>query len=151
MKIILSNNQILLIDKKDWLVYGALHWYGGKYPSTKVDGKTTYLHRLILNAPYGLEVDHINGDGMDNRRHNLRLVNRWQNEANKDKPSHNTSGYKGVSRYLKNKIRPWTAYIEYDKKIHLGYFATKEEAAHVYNQFAEQLFGQYARLNKIGG
>ena len=139
----------MLVDRNDWRIYGGLRWYGGKYAYTQIDGKTVYLHRLILNTPAGLEVDHINGDSLDNRRKNLRVVTRSQNEMNKAKPAHNTSGYKGVSIY--RATGKFSAYIEINqKKIHIGYFKTREEAAHVYNQFASQLFGEYAKINEIG-
>lgn len=103
------------------------------------------LHRLVLNAPKGMEVDHINGDRLDNRRENLRLVTRQQNARNRGANRSNRSGYKGVS--LGHSA--WLAYIAISgKNIALGSFKTAEDAAKAYNEAAIKLFGEHARLNK---
>jgi hypothetical protein len=93
-------------------------------------------------------VDHINRNKLDDRPENLRLCNHSTNGINAPKPSHNRSGYKGVSFYKRDKN--WEAYIKYkQERIHLGRFSTKIEAAAIYNQAAKTLFKQFAYLNKI--
>lgn len=151
MKVTLNNGTVFQIDKKDWIPISGITWFSnGSYPYTSVDGKTVYLHRLVMRAPAGLEVDHINGDRLDNRRKNLRLATRSQNEANKGVPARNTSGFKGVSLF--KPTGRFSAYIEVNqKKRHLGYYTTAKEAALAYNRAAVDAFGEFARLNKVGG
>lgn len=91
-------------------------------------------------------VDHINGDGLDNRRANLRPATPGQNAANMRRPRNNTSGFKGVTLY--RRTGRWRAHITVDQRQrHLGYFDTAEEAAHAYDTAATQTWGEYARLN----
>ena len=81
------------------------------------------MHRVIINAPKDMQVDHINGNRLDNRRCNLRLATDGQNMGNSKIPRHNTSGFKGVS--WDKRREQWEAYIsKKDKKIHLGRFDT---------------------------
>ena len=110
--------------------------------------KTTPMHRFILNAPHDLEVDHINGDPLDNRKSNLRLCTRSQNSRNTKTPKTNTSGYKGVSwnKYHKK----WSVRIRNGAKYeHGGYYDDKEMAAIRYNELAINYYGEFARLNII--
>lgn len=84
-----------------------------------------FMHRLLANTPTGMETDHINGDKLDNRKSNLRVVTSGENRRNKGKLRTNTSGYLGVvsSRGI------WVARIKNDHKtVHLGSFKTPEEA-----------------------
>jgi hypothetical protein len=77
------------------------------------------MHRLILTAPDGIHVDHINGDGLDNRRENLRLASPQENQANSRKRVHGQSRFKGVA--WSSGANKWRAYISPDRKqIHLG-------------------------------
>lgn len=109
-----------------------------------------YMHRAILDAPDGMQVDHINGDTLDNRRSNLRLVTPTDNMRAYRSPSKKTSQYRGVFRYENNSLNPWVATITVNyKNIHLGYFKTEEEAALAYNKAAEEYFGEYAQLNQF--
>lgn len=130
-KIKLTNGQYALVDDQDyeWLSQWSWHpscGYAGRNNGYGI--KKTLMHRLILNAPDGVEVDHINRDRLDNQRANLRLASRSINQQNKGMQKNNTSGYKGVS-WHKNCSR-WVAYIQRDGKIQrLGTFKTIEEAA----------------------
>ncbi len=114
-----------------------------------ISGKSTkiYLHRQIMGAGPLEEVDHISGDTLDNRRENLRIVNRQQNSTNKGPNRNNTSGYKGVSWDAKN--GKWVAQITINgKAIKIGRYRTKSEAALAYDDIAAQLFGkEYIRRN----
>ena len=146
MKVTIKN-KTFYVDKKDWVLLEGLTWYIGDYVYTQINRKTIYLHRLILNPPEGFYVDHSNRNPLDNRRKNLRITTQSQNMANQGVPKHNSSGYKGVS-FSKAALK-WQAYIECGKKIHIGLFADRHEAAHVYNQVATQIFGDFAKLNEI--
>lgn len=108
------------------------------------------MHRLILGTSVGMEVDHVNGDGRDNRRVNLRLATHSQNMANQRKRRDGISSrYKGVW-YERRRKRPWRAKIKVrGRQVNLGYFETEEEAAYAYNLAALEHFGGFARLNEI--
>jgi hypothetical protein len=111
----------------------------------KVKGRVG-LHRLILNAPRGVSVDHINGNKLDNRLSNLRLCTQAENTRNRRKHKNNTSGYTGV--YFNQQGQKFYAQIHRGrKKIHLGCFTNAIEAARVYDAKAREMFGQFARLN----
>lgn len=107
-----------------------------------------YLHRLIMNAPPGLDVDHINGNGLDNRRQNLRLCTRSQNNANRHRSQSKSTGVKGV--HFEKCTGKWRAEIHCDGKRHtLGRFDCLEAAANAYNDKAAELFGEFARPSRI--
>lgn len=108
--------------------------------------RRVYLHRFILDAPDGLEVDHKNRDGLDCRRDNLRLATSSQNRANRAKLKLGNR-YRGVWRLSRDTSR-WTGQVQHKwKRIHLGIFATEEEAARAYDKKALELFGEFAQLN----
>ena len=102
------------------------------------------MHSFITGWPM---VDHRNGDGLDNRRSNLRPATHSQNMGNKRRYRNNTSGFKGVTRNT-GTGRPWRAVIKADgRRVHLGYFDTAEDAAHAYDRAAIDLHGEFARPN----
>lgn len=107
-----------------------------------------YMHRLICGALVGEIVDHINGNRLDNRRANLRIVNDKQNALNRGKQRNNTSGYKGVTKHTINKS--WCAEIKAgNKRVRLNGFSTPEDAAIAYNYLAIKYHGEFAVLNEI--
>lgn len=113
----------------------------------RVNGKMvmTSLHRMILNPPDGMFVDHINGDSLDNRRENLRVATPSQNMWNQGLISRNTSGIKGAS-YDKT-MKMWRACIQKHGVMRkLGWFETKEEAGQAYAEAAKKLFGEFHNL-----
>ncbi len=110
------------------------------------------MHRAILGVTDpAIEVDHRSGDGLNNRRGNLREATRAQNSRNLGLPRNSTSGFKGVS-FTRSKgqplAKPWQASINVNwKGYHLGYFATAAAAARAYDAAARVHFGEFARLN----
>lgn len=106
------------------------------------------MHRLIMKAPKGIQVDHKNGDGLDNRRENLRLANRSQQRANCGRSSQPTlTRFKGVSFHRRDKL--WRARITKDGKAYSKYAKLEVDAAKLYNEMATQHFGEFAKLNAI--
>lgn len=126
--------------------YAHRNQYIGKI-NGKSKGKTIRMHRLIIDTPADMQIDHINGDKLDNRRENLRLCSHQENLHNKKK-TRGKSIYKGV---WKNKQTiPWTAEIRASGiKYFLGNFSTEIEAAKAYNEAAIKHHGEFARLNQL--
>jgi hypothetical protein len=125
-------------------------WYWDKvgnvvYAATDIPkiGKVK-MHQLILGKTIGRVTDHINFNGLDNRRCNLRVVSSRQNTINRRLQRNNTSGYRGVE----HRHGKWNARIKCrGKTYHLGTFADAESAARVYDKAAQEFFGSYAQLN----
>lgn len=108
----------------------------------KNGGKRTRqpLHRLIMNAKHGMEIDHINNDTLDNRRSNLREVTGYQNDQNRKgaQADNNTSGIRGVSYH--KETRKWRAYITINRKqIHIGVYDDMREAERVVKEKRKEL------------
>lgn len=124
--------------KERWSAVGPIRGEDGK-------NKTIAMHRLILNAPNGMFVDHINHDPLDNRRANIRLCTPAENTRNR-RPQKNGSGYKGV-RYKKNQ-NLWEARIRLNgKRRSIGYYATAVRAAIAYDKAAREMHGEFAHTN----
>lgn len=149
----LSRGRVALIDEDDFTNFGGYKWSltGDRYVTRRalVDGRprTIYLHRAILDAPKGIFVDHVNGDGLDNRRANLRLCQMSQNIGNSHKWRRPTSSrYKGVC-WSKQAGR-WQANITINRRmLHLGHFRNEIDAAVAYDRAAIEAFGPFARIN----
>ena len=119
------------------------------YPNGKP--RALLMHRYLIKPSNGMFVDHINGNGLDNRRCNLRVVNRSQNGMNLHRIVKNKVGgckFKGVSFHTRD--RQWIAKIGCGGKQHwLGAFENQEDAAICYNVAAQLFFGEFARLNDV--
>ena len=149
----LNQNQVAILDDEDYekIKKWNLHAYKNKsgvwYIRRTLNSKQIPLARILLSATKGVFADHINGDGLDNRRCNLRLTTASQNGINRRKVN-GSSQYKGVS--WNKPLNKWIVHIKKDGKIlHLGCFLSEGEAAKTYNKKAIELFGEYARLNEI--
>ena len=144
------NGLVALVDSQDADLVVAHTWRpqivrGGEitYARTTIEESTLTMHVLVMGKPW---VDHINHNGLDNRRVNLRPSSRSQNGANRRKLGTFSSLYKGVTW---NKMaRKWKATVTRDKRQrHLGYFTDEIAAARAYDSAAVELFGEYAQLN----
>lgn len=154
VRIPLSKGREALIDAADLELVSQFKWYAEPlantcYGANKNSGKSKqYLHRHIMGEtdPTVL-IDHRNGDGLDNRRLNLRRSTKKQNVQNSAGQVNTSSGYKGVS-YVK-KSGKWRAYIVPHKpaQISLGTYELEEDAARAYDVAAKQYFGEFAYLN----
>ncbi len=122
---------------------------GGRAGATKKRGRHLVwtMHREILKCPKEMVIDHINHNGLDNRRVNLRMVTAQQNSWNVKKPRGKfSSKYKGVS--FDKRSKKWTAAIFYKgKRIYIGQFDDEETAGRAYDLKAKELFKEYACLN----
>lgn len=105
------------------------------------------MHRELARTPKGMSTDHINGNRLDNRKKNLRVCTHSENCKNRGNRIDNKTGYKGVFPYGNGRFR---VKIKLDgKMLHVGLYDTADEAARAYNRKAKELFGKYARLNKL--
>lgn len=109
--------------------------------------KTLRMHRVILDCPDGLDVDHRDGDTLNNRRGNLRICTRSGNAQNSRRHAETTacSGYRGV--YLPTEGRPFAAITVCGRRKHLGRFDSVEDAARAYDAAAVRLHGEFAVTN----
>lgn len=147
MEAVIDAADIDLISRRNW--YTQPHGNTFYAVTTKRHGeagpKTIRMHKLIIAVGTGLGVDHINGDGLDNRRVNLREATTAQNSRNVGPNSLNKSGFKGVCWHSRDK--KWLAYIYvYKKKISLGRYDTIEEAHAAYCKAAMEHHGDFANI-----
>ena len=155
----LSRGQNTLIDEADFRIYGNAKWCAipsnGTYYASRtiylgvIDGKQRFrieqMHRSLIDAPAGSDVDHRDGDPLNNTRDNLRLATRGQNMHNRRK-AWGRSRFKGVTPRENGKFR---ASIDINKKrTNLGTFATEEDAARAYDAAAKRLCGEFALTNR---
>lgn len=142
----LPHGFVTQIDEADWSLVQSLALYRGTNGytcfSTWENGahRSQTLHRFLMNAPKGSHVDHINGDKLDNRRENLRVVTPSRNQVNrKSLNKNNRSGVRGVDR----SFGKWRAQITVNRKNHyLGMYPTKEEAASVRREAELRFYGE---------
>lgn len=137
----LTQNKFAIVDEADYSsLLSRCKWYvvkmrSGDYYAIGRDGSR--MHRIITNAPVGLDVDHVNGNTLDNRRQNLRVCTHQENCCNR-KPNKNCgSKYKGVHWF--SRIQKWKAVIRNKGKLHfLGHHNTEFEAAFDYDLKAKE-------------
>lgn len=146
----ISEQDVDMVQKFVWHLHGNTK--KGLYVKTNIHtnrkAKCVLLHRYILSVTNGEIVDHIDGNGLNNVRDNLRLCSQTQNHQNAKKRSNCSSIYKGVC-WRKNE-KKWHAKITVNKKvISLGYFQHEHLAAEAYNWAAMKHFGKFTRLNKL--
>jgi hypothetical protein len=149
----LTRGLAAVIDAADAEIVSRYAWCAieaspGKFyaATNSPEGSTVYLHRFLTKAPAEVEVDHIDRDGLNNRRCNLRNATRSENLANTPRRSNNRSGYKGVCWVARD--GKWVAQImEGGKHRRIGLFVSAEDAARAYDAAAREQWGEYAHLN----
>ncbi len=161
----LTQGKVALVDDEDYELLNKYKWCAkkdrnifyttrgitiqsqNKAKNIKQKTKIIRMHRLIMKGKLksNKEIDHINGNSLDNRRCNLRIVTRSQNNMNQKK-TRGTSKYKGVSWHKNNK--KWRSQIRLNgKQMYLGLFDNEAEAAKAYDKRAKELFGEFAKPN----
>jgi hypothetical protein len=151
-RIPLTQNKEALVDDDDYERLARFKWtafrpyrtyYAVRWVGKGKQKRGVYMHREILGAKSRNEkVDHQNGNGLDNRRKNLRIATHSQNLYNRGRPKQNTSGFKGVS--WDTKTGKWVAQLWFDKRrLVLGYFTNKLKAANAYKNKARELHGEF--------
>jgi hypothetical protein len=150
IEIQLSRDAVAIVDDEDFDKLNQFKWsFDGRYASRhqRNSSKTIRMHNDIMNTPKGMEVDHINGNPLDNRKSNLRICSHSQNMMNCKIRSDNTSGSKGV---WWDKVREkWFVRLETQKgRLNLGRFSDKQEAINTYNEAAKKHFGEFARNDR---
>lgn len=156
IEINLTQGKVALIDDADWDLVSGFKWCAWKGPRNntwyavtdgmRCDGSIgrIYMHRLILGlTDTKIQSDHRDGNGLNNRRENLRACSDGQNKRNRCVQANNTSGFKGVSWHKQRE--KWRAVIEINyKQKHLGLFTTPEAAHAAYCAAASELHGDFA-------
>jgi hypothetical protein len=152
----LNQNKIVMIDDEDydflmqwrWFTYTpnkGKSWYVVRHPEIR-PGNKIVMHREIMKAPEHLHVDHIDHNGLNNQKINLRLCTNAENSRNKSLHRKCSSTYRGVSWH--KGCKRWVAQMMFSyKKIHLGCFKSEIEAAKCYDENAKKHFGEFANLN----
>lgn len=155
------------VSDEDWDYLSQFKWCQHKKGyfcvSSRVEGaKGQRMHRMVacrMGIDTSSQIDHIDGDKTNNQRSNLRSADNGQNRANSKRNINNKSGFKGVhlrkpkvssgrrkTRCDKSDIPRWVSQINVNgEKIHLGYFASREEAAAKYAEAAAHYFGEFAK------
>ena len=150
-EIVLKHGQIALVDDEDYENLAGYSWHvvGGYAQNTQyltTGKKNMYMHRLVMGFPESV-IDHKNGNKLDNRKCNLRICTRQENQRNQKLSIRNTSKYRGVSYY--RRYGNWRACITNNEKklVFLGYFKTAEEAARRYDEESKKIHGEFGILN----
>jgi len=153
-----GRGKFVLVDDKNYQSLNRWKWcLHSKYATRtqfirKVNGKqitkTIRMHQQILKTPKGRQIDHVNGNKLDNRESNLRIATVSQNSYNRGPQKNSRSGLKGV--YWHKCKEKWQVCIQAKRKfIYLGYYLDKYKAAEIYNEMAKKLHGKFARLNQL--
>ena len=160
----LTQGKVTLVDDDDFEKLNKHKWHamrsplsGGLNPDTfyavrkirtPLGGRQLRMHRFITGANAGEQVDHIDSNGLNNQKANLRKCDVQQNAANKRHA--NSNGFKGIAFLKRPLAKPWLAHIKFNGRLmHIGYYKTKIEAASAYDQKAIELFGAFAKLNIV--
>lgn len=152
-QISLSQGQFALVDDADYVWLNQWKWHALRHHNTfyamRQQNNGDYskrqhisMHGQILNLPQGTEGDHVDGNGLNNQRSNIRISTHQQNMHNMKKRSDNTSGFKGVT--FDKRRNKWRAQIQVNNKpIHLGYFDTAESGHSAYQEASEKYHGEF--------
>lgn len=144
------HDEVALVSQEDYdRIASDNWWYDGKYACHNRNGKKVYMHRLIMDAPDGMDVDHINGDVLDNRRENLRVVSHSINMANRPHPNKNNKcGLVGV--HPQKNTKKWRVQVMINGKTHhIGYFSDKREAHKAYKKAVAERISNVSTGNSL--
>jgi hypothetical protein len=147
----LTRGLYAIVDAEDYEWLSQYKWYAGAAPHKKtfyarrtIPGGTELMHRMIMRAPKGMVIDHINGNGLDNRRCNLRICTQGENAQNRRVHWGHASRFMGVSRCGSK----WQAKIRHNgRQYYLGLYDDEVEAAKARDRKALELLGESAYLN----
>jgi hypothetical protein len=153
----LSKGMTAVVDEEDFervnqfkwtLQEGRTTFYAARNDKSTGKRVYVYLHRFIMGVEdSSIMVDHINGNGLDNRRENLRVCDNTKNQQNRGKKRSSGYKYKGIRKRYKNSSRVSARIRHKGREIYLGTYPTEEEAARAYDRAALDLFGDFAQLN----
>jgi len=148
-KIKTTKGKYVLVDNEDFDELNQYKWHLDLRSVCRYirgsNNKRIKIHRQIMDCPKGMEVDHKDGNILNNQKKNLRICTHEENGKNRKLSKDNKSGYKGVSWY--KKMNKWVAKIKVNyKSIHLGYFDSKEEAYKAYCKACIKYHGKFANL-----
>lgn len=153
--IVLSQGKVALVDNEDYIELSKYKWYVGargyaiRHPKMMKGVRRGHIamHRVIMNAPEGMEVDHKDGDRLNNQKSNLRICTRKQNLHNQKTPKNNKSGYRGI--YYRKVEGVWEAALKCDGKRYSRQCKTKEKAIEAWNELAKKYYGEFAYQHMI--
>lgn len=141
----LTKGMFAKVDNEDFNEVSKYNWCLSNN-SYAYNSSLGFMHRFIMKTPEGMDTDHINHDGIDNRKQNLRICMTVENCRNQRPRTSKKSKYKGV--FYSKTMNKWESSIKFeDKKIKLGYFKNEIDAAVEYDKKAMLLFGDFAYLN----
>ena len=151
----LTHGKFAEVDDADFELVSVFPWRAVRirntwYAETYLGGSREFMHRFLFCPAAGEQIDHRDGDGLNNRRANLRATTPALNQANRRR-TRSASGFKGVcwGPLRQGKLLPWRAYIQVDgRQRHLGRYATPEQAARAYDRAAREAFGEFACTNE---
>lgn len=149
-----GHGMFALVDAQDYDWLSRWNWHTRKYRNGATyairnallgqgeEMRYVAMHREIMQPPEGATVDHVNQNGLDNRRGNLRLCDKAQNGWNRGATKRSTTKVKGV-HFLKRTGRYQAQIMIRGKRTHIGYYATLEEAKDAYEKFAKEAQGEF--------
>lgn len=147
----LTQNKIAFVDDEDFDFLSKFKWYAVKgsrtyYASRFVERKEIRMHNILIKHKKRNFIDHIDHNGLNNQKSNLRVCTKQQNNMNKLPMKGGTSKFLGVC--WSQRAKKWRSTITHNgKNIHIGYYANEVDAAKAYNAMAKELFGEFANLN----
>lgn len=155
----LTQGKFTLVDEEDFEYLNQWKWYPKKHGNTfyairngyskkREGGDGSYsvklIHTLILPPKTGVIIDHIDGNGLNNSRSNLRYATHQQNVQNKTKRKNSLTGYKGVI-FIKHRNKFEARIFHNKKSVFLGQYDTAQEASEAYKKAAIEFFGEFAK------
>jgi len=143
---IIDANDVGKVDSWNWTAVVKPHTVYAQRTVKAEDGKraSVKMHRVLLNAPDGCEVDHADGNGLNNKKSNIRIADAFGNRQNRAVPKSNTSGLKGA--FFHKRDNKWMSKIVANgRSIFLGYFPDKESAHAAYQEGSKKYHGEFSR------